>query len=148
MLINENDELKNKINSINNEIKILKQFQEQNKLLQDEIAKKNIQIQNYKANCKNDINEDDGITSIKVGEKVISVNFISMGNQDIAHYSLVCKNTDLFVKLEERLYNEFPQFKNFETYFEVRTRRIKRFKTLDENKIKNKDLINVFITPN
>ena len=71
-----------------------------------------------------------------------------MGNQDIVHYSLVCKNTDLFVKLEERLYNEFPQFKNFETYFEVRTRRIKRFKTLDENKIKNKDLINVFITPN
>ncbi len=70
-----------------------------------------------------------------------------MGNQDIVHYSLVCKNTDLFVKLEERLYNEFPQFKNFETYFEVRTRRIKRFKTLDENKIKNKDLINVFITP-
>ena len=148
MLINENDELKNKINSLNNEIKILKQFQEQNKLLQDEIVKKNIQIQNYKANCKNDINEDDGITSIKVGEKVISVNFISMGNQDIVHYSLVCKNTDLFVKLEERLYNEFPQFKNFETYFEVRTKRIKRFKTLDENKIKNKDLINVFITTN
>ena len=67
-----------------------------------------------------------------------------MGNQDIGHFSLVCKNTELFVRLEERLYNEFPKFKNYETYFEVRTKRIKRFKTLDENKIKNKDVINVF----
>ena len=89
-----------------------------------------------------------GITSIKPGEVVISVNFVSMGNQDIGHYSLPCKNTDLFVRLEERLYNEYPQFKNYETYFEVRTKRIKRFKTLDENKIKNGDVINVFIYGN
>ena len=67
-----------------------------------------------------------------------------MGNQDIGHYPVVCKNTDLFVRLEEKLYNEYPQFKNYETYFEVKTKRIKRFKTLDENKIKNKDVINVF----
>ena len=71
-----------------------------------------------------------------------------MGNQDIGHYAVVCKNTDLFVRLEEKLYNEYPQFKNYETYFEVKTKRIKRFKTLDENKIKNGDVINVFIVEN
>ncbi len=71
-----------------------------------------------------------------------------MGNQDIGHYAVVCKNTDLFVRLEEKLYNEYPQFKNYETYFEVKTKRIKRFKTLDENKIKNGDIINVFIVEN
>ena len=68
-----------------------------------------------------------------------------MGNQDIGNYSLPCKNTDLFVRLEERLYNEYPQFKNYETYFEVRTKRIKRFKTLEQNNIKTNDIINIFI---
>ena len=67
-----------------------------------------------------------------------------MGNQYIGNYALICKNTDLFVRLEERLYNDFPDFKNYETYFEKNTKRIKRFKTLDENEIKNKDVINVF----
>ena len=71
-----------------------------------------------------------------------------MGNQDIGHYAVICKNTDLFVRLEEKLYNEYPQFKNYETYFEVKTKRIKRFKTLDENKIKNGDIINIFIVEN
>ena len=71
-----------------------------------------------------------------------------MGNQDIGHYAVVCKNTDLFIRLEEKLYNEYPDFKNYETYFEVKTKRIKRFKTLDENKIKNGDVINIFIVEN
>ena len=82
------------------------------------------------------------------GEKIIYINFVSMGNQDIGHYSLVCKNVDLFVRLEERLYEDFTQFKEYETYFEVKTKRIKRFKTLKENNIKTNDVINVFIIDN
>ena len=58
---------------------------------------------------------------------------------------LPCKNIDLFVRLEEKLYNDYPNFKNYETYFEVDTRRIKRFKTIDENKIKGNDIISLFI---
>ena len=69
-----------------------------------------------------------------------------MGFQDIGHYSLVCKNTDLFVRLEEKLNNDYPELlKDKETYFIVNTRRIKRFKTLDENQIKGNDIINVFL---
>ena len=68
-----------------------------------------------------------------------------MGREDIQNYSLPCKNTDLFVKLEERLYKYFSQLKNYETYFEVNTRRILRFKTIEENGIENNSLINVFI---
>ena len=33
------------------------------------------------------------------------------------------KNTDLFVRLEEKLYDDFPEFKNYETYFEVKTKK-------------------------
>ena len=141
-LYNENTNLKNIITKLNNEINRLKQYEHKNKLLQEEINKQNIEIQKYKSDNNKDF--DEGISSVKPGEKIIAINFVSMGTQDIGHYALVCKNTDLFVRLEERLYNDFPQFKNYETYFENKTKRIKRFKTLDENKIKNKDVINVF----
>ena len=68
-----------------------------------------------------------------------------MGFQDIINYSLVCKNTDLFVKLEEKLNNDYTQLKDKETYIMVNGRRIKRFKTLDENQIKSNDVINLFL---
>ena len=35
-------------------------------------------------------------------------------------------------------------FKDYETYFEVNTKRIKRFKTLEDNKLKTNDIISVF----
>ena len=67
-----------------------------------------------------------------------------MGTQDIANYSLVCKNVDLFVSLEERLFEEFPLFKKYDAYSQVNTYRMKRYLTLEENKIKNNDIINIF----
>ena len=68
-----------------------------------------------------------------------------MGFQDITNYSLVCKNKDLFVRLEEKLNNDYPQLKDKETYFLVNGRRIKRFKMLDENQIKGNDVVNLFL---
>ena len=68
-----------------------------------------------------------------------------MGFQDIGHYSLPCKNTDLFVRIEEKLNNDYPELKDKETYFLVNGRKIKRFKTLEENQIKSNDLINLFL---
>ena len=82
---------------------------------------------------------------MKQGEYIISVNFMTMGNQDIANYSMACKNTDLFIRLEEKLYKDFPKYKDYEAYYEVSTRRIKRFKTIEENNIKNNDIIFLFV---
>jgi len=85
------------------------------------------------------------ITTEKIGEKIMAINFVSIGIQDIGHYCLPCKNTDIFVKLEEKLNNDFPKLKEYETFFEVNGKRIKRFKTLEENKIKSNDIINIFL---
>ena len=82
---------------------------------------------------------------IKPGEKIITINFVSIGNQDIVNFGLTCKNTDLFIREEERLYETFPKFKNENTYFQVNTREIKRFLTLDQNGIKDNDIINMFV---
>ena len=105
--------------------------------------KKNNEIQQLL--IKNNNTKDKyKITSINPGEEIMALNFVSMGNNDIGHYNLMCKNIDLFVRLEERLYEDFPQFKEFETYFEVNGKRIKRFKTIEQNNIKTNDIINIF----
>ena len=143
-LINENNNLKNNINILNNTIINLKNnitnYVNQIQLLQN-------QINNYHNNLNNNQIDSSYInaSSVKPGEKILAVNFVSMGFQDIGHYCLPCKNTDLFVKLEEKLNNDYPQLKDKETYFLVNGRRIKRFKTLDENKIKSNDIINLFL---
>ena len=57
------------------------------------------------------------------------------------NYAIPCKNTDIFVKLEEKLYNEYPEYKDFNTYFTVKGALIKRFKSMQENNIKSSDVI-------
>jgi len=142
VLTNENDNLKKRLNELNNEIEKMKK---KIKILKNDLSNKDLEIQNYLS--QNNENKNV-IASIKPGERIIGVNFVSMGTNDIGHYNLVCKNTDLFVRLEERLYEDFPQFKDYETIFEVNARRIRRFKTLDENNIKSNDIINIFIENN
>ena len=111
----------------------------------DELNNKNNEIQNYILEI-NDLKENKNqITSIKPGEKIFPVLFITQGNHDIFNYAMTCKNTELFVRLEERLYEDFPQFKKVETIFMVDERRILRFQTLDENKIKRNDIISLFV---
>jgi hypothetical protein len=116
-------------------------------ILNFEIAKlKSLgQNQNKSRNYSNTMDNEFLLSQMKPGKKILAVNFVSMGVNDIGHYNLICKNTDLFVRVEERLYNDFPQFKDYETFFNVKGKRIKRFKTIDDNKIKNNDVINIFI---
>ena len=128
----------NKLNVELNQIKELKQK------LENDLTQKDNEIQKLISQIKNQKDYYD-ISSLKPDDKIIAVNFVSMGNNDIGHYNLVGKGRDLFVRLEERLYDDFPQFKNYETYFEVNGKRIKRFQTLEQNKIKNNDIINIFI---
>ena len=58
---------------------------------------------------------------------------------------MACKNTDIIARLEEKLYNEYPKYKDYNTYLTVNGNVIKRFKTLDENGIKNGNSIIVNI---
>ena len=141
-LFDENNILKNKIAQLDNEINKIQGLRNQIKSLENNLEKKNIEIQNI---LSQNIKRPYEITSIKPGEKILTVNFVSMGTQDIDHFSLECKNTDLFVTLEERLLDEFPEFKKYDVYYLVNTKRVKRYLTLDQNKIKKNDLISLYI---
>ena len=116
------------------------------KSLEVELTEKNNELQQLilSQSQNSNVQSKYKIKEINPGEEIISINFVSMGSNDIGHFSLVCKNTDLFIREEERLYEKFPQFKKYETFFVVNGKRIKRFLSLDENKIKDNDIINIF----
>ena len=143
-LLIENNNLKEEINKLNMDINKIQEYKNKIKSLENDLIQKNNEIQQLLSQNNNNKDKYE-ITSIKPGEKIMCINFVSMGNQEIGHYGLVCKNTDLFIREEERLYEDFPNFKKYETYFEVNRKRIKRFQTLSENNIKDKDIINIFV---
>ena len=66
---------------------------------------------------------------------------MTQGNQDIFNYSMACKSSDLFSSLEERLYQDFPKYRNGKNVFMVNANIIFKDKTLEENKIKNMKVI-------
>ena len=88
------------------------------------------------------IYKNNPLYNIKPGEKIYSINFTSI-DQKISNYSCACKNTDIFVRIEEQLYKDFPEYKDKDTYF-IKKRdntKIKRFKSIDENNIKRNDVL-------
>ena len=147
----ENEKLNNIINTMKTEnINLTNQI----KQLESELNKLRLDLQNNKSNNNININNslkinsnniNDLIVPLLPGEKIMTLIFNTQGTQYIVSYGLACKNTNLFVRLEEILNNEFPDLKKHDTYFEVNKKRIKRFQTLEENGIKNNDLINIFL---
>ena len=69
----------------------------------------------------------------------IQVNFISFDL--IIDYNVYCKRTDNFLKLEEKLYIEFPELKFKNIRFLHDKREINRSFSLIENGIRNFDKI-------
>jgi hypothetical protein len=90
------------------------------------------------------INNNSNGMIVMPGDKVIGIGFISV-NQKIQNYIRAFKDTEIIARIEENLYNEYPEFKEKETYLMVRANKIKRFKTLKENNIRDGDVIQVHV---
>ena len=80
-------------------------------------------------------NNDDLFNIINPGEKIIAALFISFDEK--ITYSIPCKNTTPFVRIEEKLYEEYPEYKETENYFIYNGTVINKFKTIEENNIKS-----------
>ena len=76
------------------------------------------------------------------GEKIISIIFISIDQKIL--YSIICKNTDKFTRLENILYDKYPEYKDTENYFIFNGKKINRFNTIDENNISNNSIITLY----
>ena len=120
------------------------------KRLEAQLNNLKLELQNNQTKKTGNININnsnifDLIRPLGPDEEIMTVNFNTQGTQYICNWSMSCKKTNLFVRLEEILNNKFIDLKKHDTYFEVNTRRIKRFQTLEENGIKNNDMINIFL---
>ena len=76
---------------------------------------------------------------LKKEEKLISVIFNSFDEN--IHYSIICKNTDKFSKIESLLYDKYPEYKKLNNSFIINGKEINKSKSLEDNKIKNSDII-------
>ena len=66
-----------------------------------------------------------------------------MGIKDNINYGVVCKQSWPFSEVEKKLYEDFPEFNNPQTFFMVNERKVEKDKTLKENNIKNNSIISI-----
>ena len=138
------DLLNQKMKEIN-DLKIQLQNKEKTiELLNNQISNKIIELNNMKNKIINN-NNDDLINVINPGEKILSALFISADEK--ITYAIPCKNTTPFIRVEEKLYEEYPECKDSKKFFIHNGTIIKRFKTIGENNIKSGKPI-ILITEN
>ena len=135
---NRNIKLQNEINTLKKlvnekEEMITREKENKTDLMKafEDLKKQFAQINNAK---------DDEIKKLKSSEEKL-MTLIVISNDEIVHYSFICKNTYKFTKIEEMIYEKYPEYKKRENSFVVIGKKINRNKTLEENKIKNSDII-------
>ena len=139
---NLNDE-KEKVINLNDNIKLLESSLNNKNSSNDSELQKLLELKNKEIEeLKSKLNENS-LDNLKPGEKLLSINIISI-DKKIENYTINCKNTDTFVRLEEKLYKDFPLYIEKETFFMNRDNKIKRFKSLEENKIENNDVLIIY----
>ena len=76
---------------------------------------------------------------LKPGEKLINIKFTSIDQK--INFNTMVKNTENFEKLEASLYQKYPKYKDTENYFFVHGKKLNKHRTLEENKIKDNDIL-------
>ena len=127
----ENQKLNNEINSLNEKLKI------KNNLKNDEYMKlKDLNnIMNNKSNFKTSTHNFCLIPK----EKYIIIMIIS--NDQNINYSIRCNKKDQFSKIEDLVYNKYPEYRGLNNFFTSKGKIIIRNKTIEENEINNNEII-------
>ena len=137
---NENQNIN--INMINKEKNLINELNEKLKNLNNTL---NRSINKDKINeLYEEIRIKDKIISsfpvkLSEGEKLLTIIFVSVDQK--IHYSTICKNTDKFSKIENLLYDAYPEYIETENNFFVNGNKVNKYKSLENNKIKNNDII-------
>ena len=125
---------KNQLNNINNNNKIndLK-----NEIMLKEKEIKNLKNQSNNNNCKKTVNYND----------IIVVQFTST-DQKIINRGIKFLKTDTFAQVEEKLYQVYEEFRETNNTFMANAREVLRFKTMNDNNIKDGDTIQLMVFNN
>ena len=135
-LKNERKEMLNKNKKLNIENNnINKKLSQLNLESKEQISKKEKIIKEYKLKISQFHFE------FSPGEKIMSIIFISSDENIIT--SFICKNTDIFKFIENKFYEKYSEYKDLDNIFILNGKKINKNKSLDENKIKNNDIITI-----
>ena len=138
--------LENKVNILENNIKEIEiRLNEKPNIISEQ---KLNQLGNNSNNNNNEFKKilelKDQINQLKSyilspGEKLISIKFVSC-DQNI-NFSSYVKVNDNFTKIENILYNNYPNYREIENYFIANGKKINKYKTIEQNGIKDNDII-------
>ena len=148
----ENDKFQKKISKLNNKVQYLS-----NELLNTKLAffnqanmvkclsELNQEINNRDYNYRKEIN--DLKLKLSKYEYDVEVNLhdmivINFNSEDgRMRYAMQCLKTETFAQVEEKLYKIYEEYKNTNNKFISNGRNILRFKTVEENNIRNEDTV-------
>ena len=148
----ENDKFQKKISKLNNKVQYLS-----NELLNTKLAffnqanmvkclsELNQEINNRDYNYRKEIN--DLKLKLSKYEYDVEVNLhdmivINFNSEDgRMRYAMQCLKTETFAQVEEKLYDKYREYKNTNNKFISNGRNILRFKTVEENNIRNGDTV-------
>ena len=146
----------NEINNLKNELTKANKIIEQQKMIINELQNKLNNYDNIINNLNNDINKYQIIISQKDLElyniksqlnnnipnnkynfnDILCVNFIS-SDQNV-HFAATCLKTNTIDEIEEKLYKQYPQYRETNNNFLANGTQVLRFKSIAENKIGNR----------
>ena len=121
------NELQSKLNNYNNTI-----INYQNIINQKDIELNNLKAQLNNINVNNINNKNNNFFTFN---EVMCVNFISQ-DQNV-HFAVPCIKTNTFAEVEEKLYKQYPEYRETNNNFIANGKTVLRFKTIAENKIGN-----------
>ena len=117
----------------NNEIKKLK----------DEINSLKYQL-NFKDKEINDLRNKSNVIDIpkyKIDD-IIVITF--QASDSSVNYGIKCIKDETFAEVEEKLYKKYNDLRNTNNMFTANAKPVLRFKTINENNIKDGDIIQLF----
>ena len=133
-LKNDNKELINNLKLLENNSNIIFPIND-NKIILSIGERK---IEDNKNNDWKEINSKC-VFDLKKGEFLLPIIFQSVDSK--IHYAIICKNTDRFNRIENILYDKYPEYIEYENYFLVNRIKINKNKTIEQNNIKYSDII-------
>ena len=128
-------------NTNNNEIMNLKyQISQKDIEIRDlkyQLLEKNNEIKDLKLKSQSNNEKNKQILNM---DEIMIVYFESQ-DQEINHVAIRCLPTDTFAEVEEKIYKKFDHYRNTNNTPICNGRTVLRFKTLNENNIKDENVV-------
>jgi len=131
----EEDQIKNYESIIKEQKSKLNKIIMQKELLQKNLKEKEKEIINLKNEIQQKQENNSFNKTFYTREQMIALNFIS--TDSTLHYAIPCLNKDLFVDVEKKLYDKFPEYKERNNNFLSQGKIVLKFKTVGENQLES-----------